>query len=58
MNFWKRDAKTAKILKLKNEVIRGKWEQHRQSWKEWKLTFTNVMGTCYTREITGGLREN
>jgi hypothetical protein len=38
MDFWRRAARTYIILKVRNEAIREKRKQHKQFWKEWKIT--------------------
>jgi hypothetical protein len=37
MDFWRRAARTSRILKVRNEVITDKMGVT-QFWKEWKIT--------------------
>jgi hypothetical protein len=38
IDFWRRDARTSRILKVRNVVMREKCKKDKQFWKEWKIT--------------------
>ena len=35
---FRRCTRTFKILRVRRGIITKKWEEHKQLWKEWKLT--------------------